>query len=157
MNIDFGEVAILALFRGVLGLAIGIALGNAIRDLRSGKLLIGALGMLRAAGFGVIVAFMALSIEEYNKYPLLYWGNFALVVLAGTFKTANVLQAISLGLLIMFGGAFLLFGLGLILSSNRETLNVANLIVGAGLMLVGAAIIGAMIYPYFKGKSLFDD
>jgi hypothetical protein len=156
MDIDYGAIAILLLFRGVLGLAVGVALGNALRDLRTRKIFAGAIGLAHAGVYAALVAFMHVSIEAYNEYPFIYWGVFALTVLAGTFKTDSVLKTLSLALFALFGGSFFFVGGWMILSGLRLGLfaNIANLIGGVLFMLVGGAVLGALIYPYLKDKSI---
>jgi len=159
MDIDFGAIAVLSMFRAVLGLAVGVALGNALRDLRSRKILSGVVGLGQAGVYVALVAFMQVSIEAYNEYPFIYWSVFALTLLAGTLKTDGVLKTLSLALFALFGGSFFFVGGWMILSGLRLGLsaNIANLIGGLVFMLVGGVVLGAMIYPYFKGKSITDD
>ncbi len=157
MEFDFSAIAILSLFRGVLGLALGVALGNALRDLRARKFVAGVLGLGHAAVYVALVASMHVSIEAYNEYPLIYWGVFAFTVMAGTIKTESVLKTIALGLYAIFGGSFLLFGVALAASALRTGFSIPGLGVGIIFVLIGGAVLGVMIYPYLKGKSLTDD
>ena len=157
MDIDFGAVAVLSLFRGVLGLALGVALGNAWRNFVSRKIFSGVIALGNVVLYGGLVAFMHSEIRAYDEFPLVYWGVFALAVMAGTLKTESVLKSLVLGLFMLFGGAFFLMGGWIVLSGFRSGINIANLITGGVFILIGGTIIGALLYPYFKGKSLTDD
>jgi hypothetical protein len=154
---DWQTVTVLSLFRGVLGLAVGIALGGGVRDLRSGKLFASLIGLGQTAIYAALVAFMHISIPQYNAYPFIYWGVFAFTVLAGTLKTKSVLQTIGLGIYVLFGGSFLIAGLWMFLSGFKLGLNIGNFVGGTLFMLIGGAVLGAMIYPYFKGDSVADE
>ena len=157
MDVDFGAVALLSLFRGVLGLGAGVQLGNALRDFRARKIFNGIIDLLQAAVYAGLVVVMQLEIRQYDEYPLIYWGVFALTLMAGTLKTESVLKTLTLGLYVLFGGAFFFMGGWIVLSGFRNGINIANLIFGGVFILIGGTVIGAMLYPYFKGKSLTDD
>ncbi len=89
---DWQTIVILSLFRGVLGLAVGVALGNAIREFSSRKTIAGLVGLGQALVYVALVAIMHLSIPQYDEHPFIYWGVFVLAVLAGTLKTNGVLK-----------------------------------------------------------------
>lgn len=156
MNFDFGTIAGLSLFRGVLGLALGVQLGNAWRDFRGRKIFNGIVDLGQGVVFAGLVAFMQSEIRQYDDYPFIYWGVFALTVLTGTFKTKGVLKTVSLGAYVILGGSFFFMGGWLFLSALRSGFNIVGLIAGLIFMGVGAIFLGAMLYPYFKGKSIND-
>lgn len=157
MDIDYGAIAILSVFRGVLGLAAGVALGNGIRNLRAHQVIVGVLGLVQSAVWLTLIAFMQMSIDAYNEYPFFYWGVFAIAFLAGSVKTNSVVKTLSLALFGLFGVSFFFVGGWMVLSGVRLGFNVGDLIGGVLFMLVGGAVLGAMLYPYFKGKSLDED
>lgn len=157
MEIDYWEIAILLVFRGVLGLAVGVALGNALHDLRGRNILMGVLKLAQAGVYAALVGFMHVSIEAYNEYPFIYWGVFAVTLLAGTFKTDGVVKTLGLMLYALFGGSFFFVGGWMLLSALRSGFNIGGLIAGILFMGIGTAVLGAMLYPYFKGKSITDD
>lgn len=157
MDIDYGAIAILSLFRGVLGLAAGVALGNAYRSLRAHKILTGVIALANVVLYCGLVAFMHVSIQAYNDYPFVYWGVFTIALLAGSVKTNSVVKTLGLALYSLFGGSFFFVGGWMILSAVRLGFNIGALLGGVLFMAVGATILGALIYPYFRGKSLGEE
>jgi uncharacterized membrane-anchored protein len=149
---DWQTISVLSLFRGVIGLAVGVALGNAIREFSSHKIILGALGLGQAMVYAALVALMHLSILQYDEHPFIYWGVFVLAALVGTLKTNGVLKTIGAALYLVFGGIFFLFGAALVVSGVRSDFNIPNLIVGGVLMLVGIGVTTAWAIPFVKNN-----
>ncbi len=154
-EIDFGALFILAMFRGALGLALGAALGQGLRELRARKIS-GIYSLGNAIVFAFLVAFMHVSISQYDAYPLFYWGVFAVTALAATFKTDSVLKTIGIGIVAIFGGGFFFAGMGIIGSSLAHGFSIAGILVGIVFALIGGVVLASLIVPLLKGKSLGD-
>jgi len=150
---DWQTILILSLFRGVLGLTVGVALGNAVRNFSSQKTIAGLVGLGQALVYVVLIAIMHLLIPQYDEHPFIYWGVFALAVLAGTLQTNGVLKTMGTALYLIFGGTFFLFGVALIFGGVRSDFNIPTLIVGGVLMLIGIGVTAAWVTPLFKNDA----
>jgi hypothetical protein len=153
---DLSTLFVLSLFRGVLGLALGVAVGSGIRDLRSHKLS-GLASLGSAAIFGFLVLFMYTSIPEYKENELFYWAVFAVTVGAGILKPGDTRTAVAVGALMVFSGAFLFFGIWMIASGLRLGLNILEMVIAGIFVLIGGTVPALWIISLLKGKSPIRD
>jgi hypothetical protein len=156
INQDLSTLFVLSLFRGVLGLALGVALGNGIRDLRSRKFS-GVTSLGNAGILFFLVVIMYVSIPEYAENELFYWAVFAVTVGAGILKPGDTRTAVAVGALMTFSGAFLFFGIWMIASGLRLGLNILEMVTGGIFILVGGTVPALWIISLFKGKSPIGD
>jgi hypothetical protein len=120
---DLSTLFVLSLFRGVLGLAIGVALGSGVRDLMARKLS-GMVALLNAGVLFALVIFMNESISAYAESEYFYWGVFVIAVGAGAFRPRGTQSAVAWTALAVFSGAFLLFGIWIFSSGIRLGFNI---------------------------------
>jgi hypothetical protein len=153
---DLSTLFALSLFRGVLGLALGVALGNGIRDLRSHKF--SGLTSLGSAGvLGFLVLMMYVSIPQYAENELFYWAVFAVTVGAGILRPSGTRTLVAVGALLIFSGAFLFFGIWMIASGLRLGLNILEMVIGGIFILIGGTVPALWIISLLKGKSPTDE
>ncbi len=153
---DLSTLFVLSLFRGILGLAVGVALGSGIRDLMAHKLS-GVIALLHAVIFFALVLFMYVSISAYTEHEVFYWGLFVIAVGAGTWRPDNIQSAVALGALAVFSGAFFLFGLLILAGGLRLGVNIAQMIAGFVFIVIGGTIPTLWIRALMKGRSPLDD
>jgi hypothetical protein len=157
MNIpDISTLFVLSLFRGILGLAIGVALGSGLRALIARRLS-GLLSLLNAGILFALVLFMYVSISAYAEYEIFYWTVFLIAVAAGSFRPRSIQSAVALGVLAVFSGAFLIFGILMLASGLRLGLNLLQMIAGSVFILIGGTIPALWIIALFKGRSPLDE
>ena len=153
---DLSTLFVLSLFRGVLGLAMGVALGGGIRDLMARKSS-GVFALLNAGIYFALVLFMYVSISAYAENEVLYWGVFVVAVVAGTLRPRNIQTAVAWGALAVFSGAFFIFGLLILGSGLRLGINIVQVIVGIVFLLVGGTVPALYIIALFKGHSPMEE
>jgi hypothetical protein len=147
---------VLSLFRSILGLAIGLALGSGIRDLMVRRMS-GVIALLNAGIFFALVLFMYVSISAYTEYEVFYWGVFVSAVGAGIWRPRNTQTAVALGALAVFSGAFFFFGIWILASGLRFGVNIVQMIAGVVFIVIGGTIPTIWIRVLLKGRSPLDD
>ena len=153
---DLSTLFVLSLFRGVLGLAIGVSLGSGIRDLLSRKLS-GVASLLNAGVLFALVLFMYVSISAYADYEVFYWTLFVFAVGAGALRPRGTESAVAWGALAVFSGVFFIFGILILASGLRLGVNIVQMIVGVVFLLIGGTIPALYIIALFKGRSPMEE